>query len=236
MSDLLISLCSGDLETYVAAHADSSAGGAVCARFDHELSLVGVASGEGESLRIENGEGSAEIAWASIGEGLRLTMPGGEEAAANPIEADVEISAGGGDAERHELAGIVWSLPAREGGSLRTAWAAIEGGDLLIFMAARPPGAAHGEEIAACARFRPDGDVVTYEEPLLSTEYDGAGSHRRATLELWQELDTGAAERGGGRRIRGGGARSEAARLEAAAFAWILDGAAGFGGYEIVSG
>lgn len=236
MPELLISLCSGDLKTYVAAHAVEDAGGAVIADDETALGVSGTASGEGESLRIENGSGSAEIAWASVGEGLAFSSPGREDAAAHPIEADVEFETDSGAPAKLELAGIAWSLPDREGGLLRTAWAAIEGGELLIFIASRPADAPHGDEIAACARFTPDGEVVSYEEALLSTEFDGAGSHRRATLELWAELDDGVAERGGGLRVCGGATPSGDGRIDAAAFSWRFGGAPGFGGYEIVSG
>ena len=69
---------------------------------------------------------------------------------------------------------------------------------------------------------------------LLSTEYDEAGVHTRATLELWSEDDP-LAERGAGTRIAGGATSTPYGRLEAARFAWAIRGTAAVGGYEILT-
>ena len=88
----------------------------------------------------------------------------------------------------------------------------------------------------AAARISRDGGVVSYSEPLISTEYDTAGEQTRATLELWAgDSEEGAfAERGGGLRTAGGRGRLAGQTLAAARFDWRFDGGAGVGGYEIL--
>ena len=101
--------------------------------------------------------------------------------------------------------GVAWELPAERlrraaddlGGDRRRATCAPD--------RARPEGAAsHEEEMIGAARLIPGAEPYGYVEPLLSTEYDGAGSHVRATLELWAGADEHLPERGGGLRVGGG--------------------------------
>ena len=106
-------------------------------------------------------------------------------------------------------------------------------GGLTALRLARPAGAGgHGEEEVAVAVLEPGGRIgVT--EALLSTEYDGAGRQRRATLELWPEGEP--ALRGAGRLICGATLEAEGSRVEAAFFRWSFGGRPGLGRYEIVS-
>lgn len=133
-----------------------------------------------------------------------------------------------------EAVGVSWKLDSAEGvGALRTIWAAA-GERLLIGFAARPEGAGdHAAERTGFASIRSDGSVEAYEEPLLSTEYDAAGAHTRATLELWPAGGELPADRGAGTRRSGGTARFGEGALAAACFDWHLGGVAAPGGYEI---
>ena len=81
---------------------------------------------------------------------------------------------------------------------------------------------------------RPRDEPIAYAEPLLSTEYDEAGAHLRATLELWTEEDD-YPERGGGRRVSGGTIATPYGQLAAARFAWSFRGTPAVGGYEILT-
>ncbi len=133
-----------------------------------------------------------------------------------------------------EGTGVGWALNGDEGSrSLRALWAIGEG-KLLAMFALREEGASdHGSETVGAVRISTDGNVLAYEEPLLSTEYDAAGRQTRATLELWGAGEGGMADRGGGRRLSGGTVQIGNARLEAASFAWSIGGAPGAGAYEI---
>ena len=92
------------------------------------------------------------------------------------------------------------------------------------------------EELVGAARLIPGAEPYGYVEPLLSTEYDGAGSHTRATLELWAGAEEPHPERGAGQRRRGRrdrraarAARGGPLRLDAST------GAPAIGAYEILT-
>lgn len=114
---------------------------------------------------------------------------------------------------------------------IRSLTATLDDGSLLAVAAARPRGAAgHGEEVASALLLDAEGSVIRFEEPLLSTEYDSEGRHRRAGVELWGP-DEGAALRGAGTLI--GGAPVEVGRSETAFLRFTLDGTPGTARYEL---
>jgi hypothetical protein len=114
---------------------------------------------------------------------------------------------------------------------LRSLTATLDDGSLLAVAAARPRGAAgHGEEAASAVLLDAEGSVVRFEEPLLSTEYDSEGRHRRAGVELWGP-DEGAALRGAGTLI--GRSAVEVGRSETAFLRFTLDGTPGTARYEL---
>ena len=73
--------------------------------------------------------------------------------------------------------------------------------------------------------------LTRFEEPLLSTEYDAAGTHRRAGVELWGP-DDAATLRGAGIRI--GDATAGAGELETAFLRFTLNGAPGTARYDLL--
>jgi len=174
--------------------------------------------------------GEIELAWTPAGPLLEFSI-GIPSVRAYAVAATASGSGG-------SLAGpgVCWQLPANGFSAMRTVWAATQKRGLVLLVAGRPEEAsAHGEELVGAARLISDADPYGYGEPLLSTEYDGAGLHTRATLELWPEFAEHVAERGGGVRVAGASLASDGHRLEAARFAWTLEGSPAVGGYEIVS-
>lgn len=112
----------------------------------------------------------------------------------------------------------------------RSLTATLEDGSLLAVASARPRGAAgHGEETASALLLDAEGSVTSFEEPLLSTEYDAHGRHRRAGVELWGSEE--AALRGAGTLI--GGAAVELDDTETAFLRFTLGGTPGTARYDL---
>ena len=176
------------------------------------------------------GDGEIEIGWSPAGPMLAFGM-GESSVRAYPIAGTVAGLAGAPSG-----AGVAWELPADGFAAIRTLWAAGESGDLTLLVAVRPVGASsHEEEVIGAARLLSGAEPYGYVEPLLSTEYDGAGAHTRATLELWAGEDEPQPQRGAGRRVVGAASDSPLGRLEAARFGWRLEGHAAIGAYEILT-
>src|SRR5690348_14408218 len=75
-------------------------------------------------------------------------------------------------------------------------------GALLALSSTLPESAeAHGEEEVAAVLCDPDGAPLQFEESLLSTEYGEDGVQRRATLELWPDVEEMRPLRGAGTLI-----------------------------------
>ena len=115
---------------------------------------------------------------------------------------------------------------------------AFSDGGILALLAARPAGASdHGEEDVVAALADADGVATQVREPLLSTQYDDAGRHVRATLELWPESESGPRPplRAAGSIVCGTSIRLGERRLDIAFFRWTMDGRPGLGRYEVLS-
>jgi hypothetical protein len=115
---------------------------------------------------------------------------------------------------------------------------AFSDGGILALRAARPTGATnHGDEEVVAALADPDGIATPVREPLLSTQYDDAGRHVRATLELWpeQESEPRPPIRAAGSIVCGTSVPLGERRLDIAFFRWSLDGRPGLGRYEVLS-
>ena len=187
------------------------------------------------------GEGSMRVSAAGrelvIGLAARTSAIGFETESGGGVEVQAVSVSGELDGLELDGAGVAWSFRSLDRCSvLRTLWAALDE-RLLVGFSSRPSGASdHAAERSGFATIGADGAVAGYAEPLLSTEYDAAGNQKRATLELWPDVDEGIAERGGGQRVSGGRAALGELELAAAGFAWKLGGVAGPGGYEIVRG
>ena len=107
-------------------------------------------------------------------------------------------------------------------------------GALLALTASAPAGAeAHGEEDVTAVLCDPDGAPLQFEEALLSTEYAGDGVQRRATLELWPDLEEMRPLRGAGTLINSVSVRRQGFDSQIAFFRWSVEGREGFGTYEV---
>jgi hypothetical protein len=107
-------------------------------------------------------------------------------------------------------------------------------GGLLAITAAMPEGREHhGEEEVAAILCDPDGAPVQFEEALLSTEYGEDGVQRRATLELWSDVEDVSPRRGAGTLISAVAVQRQGLDSRIAFFRWGLEGREGLGTYEI---
>lgn len=107
-------------------------------------------------------------------------------------------------------------------------------GGLLALTASLPADRGeHGEEEVAAVLCDPDAAPIEFEEALLSTEYGEDGVHRRATLELWPNVDDGRPLRGAGTLISSIAVRHRGLNSEIAFFRWSVEGREGLGHYEV---
>ena len=166
---------------------------------------------EGSGLTHEVFSARVDGAWRSGGSTTRIATPG-----------RVTRTAGDLDWARIEL--------------IRSLAAVLDDGSLLAVASARPRGAAgHGEEATSAVLLDADGVVSQFAEPLLSTEYDASGRHRRAGVELWGP-DDAAALRGAGTRLGGATVELGDTSLDTAFLSFTLDGAPGTAKYDLVRG
>lgn len=107
-------------------------------------------------------------------------------------------------------------------------------GGLLALTSHAPPGAeAHGEEEVTAVLCDPDGAALTFEESLLSTEYGDDGVQRRASLELWPDVEEMRPLRGAGTLIDSVRVRRQGFDSLIAFFRWSVEGREGLGTYEV---
>jgi hypothetical protein len=107
-------------------------------------------------------------------------------------------------------------------------------GGLLALTSSLPEGSeGHGEEEVVAVLCDPDAAPIEFEEALLSTEYGEDGVQRRATLELWPNLDDGRPMRGAGSLISSISVRRRGLGAEIAFFRWSVEGREGLGHYEV---
>jgi hypothetical protein len=123
-----------------------------------------------------------------------------------------------------------------EGGQVvrRSIGIVFDDGGLLALTASAPTGAgAHGEEEVTAVLCGPDGAPLPFEESLLSTEYGEDGVQRRATLELWPDVEDMRPLRGAGTLISSVSVRRQGVDSEIAFFRWSVEGREGLGTYEV---
>lgn len=107
-------------------------------------------------------------------------------------------------------------------------------GGLLALTSTLPERAeGHGEEEVAAVLCDPDGAPVQFEEALLSTEYGKDGVQRRASLELWPDVEDMRPVRGAGTLISSVRVRRQGLDSEIAFFRWSVEGREGLGTYEV---
>jgi hypothetical protein len=107
-------------------------------------------------------------------------------------------------------------------------------GGLLALTSHLPEGGTgiDAEEVTA-ALCEPDRAPLTFEESLLSTEYGEDGVQRRATLELWPDVEEMRPLRGAGSLISAVGVRRQNVDSQIAFFRWSVEGREGLGTYEV---
>lgn len=104
----------------------------------------------------------------------------------------------------------------------------------LMAQARRPHGApGHGHEQVE-AWLLADGRLARVEDARVSTVYDAQGRQRSAGLELWIDGEEEAGpRRAAGVAVAGTSLQLESLRVNAALFAWSMEGREGFGSYEV---
>ncbi len=116
--------------------------------------------------------------------------------------------------------------------ALRSVSALWDARTALLVGARRPRFAlGHGQERVSAWLLR-RGEVARVEEARISTVYDAHGRQRTAGLELWTENED-LPRRAAGTAVAGTSLELEGLRVEAAVFAWSMEGREGFGAYEI---
>jgi len=107
-------------------------------------------------------------------------------------------------------------------------------GGLLALTSHLPEGGGgiDAEEVTA-ALCEPDVEPLTFEESLLSTEYGEDGVQRRATLELWPDVEEMRPLRGAGSLISSVRVRRQDLDSQIAFFRWSVEGREGLGTYEV---
>jgi hypothetical protein len=189
--------------------------------------------GEG-TLRADGETGTLVLGLAARTTPLAFETSESSSVQLQSVGVSASLSPAGGSEQGFEGEGVSWVIDGEQGsGSLRAMWALEPTGLLAIFALRAAQAANHAAETIGAVRIAGDGRVHAFEEPLISTEYDGSGRQTRATLELWGGNGDGMAERGGGKRLVGGTAHASDGELEAARFEWSVGGAPALGAYEI---
>ena len=107
-------------------------------------------------------------------------------------------------------------------------------GGLLALTSHLPEGGkGHDEEEVTAVFCDADGAPVRFEEALLSTEYGEDGVQRRATLELWPDVEEMRPVRGAGALISSVCVRRQGIDSQIAFFRWSVEGREGLGTYEV---
>jgi len=196
-----------------------------------EAGLDGLADGP---LELETERGSLSVAIESRGEPIVIEgeLIGRRESRLVRIRGELV------EGQRTIELDCPGVLHGREGGSAgpsltRDLTVVLSDGGLVCVAAVRgEDSGVHGDEEAVAAISHPGG-YIEFEQALISTEYNGAGRQRRATIELWPESEQIAALHGAGSVISGCTAKVGPARINTALFRWSLDGHTGLGRYEI---
>jgi len=117
--------------------------------------------------------------------------------------------------------------------ALRTLSVLVDAENGALALARRPQGArGHGDELVRATLFHA-GEVLAVEDARISTVYDGDGRQRSAGLELWLPGEE-FARRGSGTAVAGTSLELEGLSVHIAIFRWQLEGAEGYGAYELM--
>jgi hypothetical protein len=215
--------------------------------FDPANDLYGVARA-GTTLLYEDGTPEALPTGPDVNredEGWRATLADRFELCFSPVSPVVEL--GGSTSRLCRVTGSLGELqlnclgtatvtevaPAWEDlDALRSISAVFDDGHAVIAEARRPRGAlGHGDE-EVTAWLIVDGELVSAEDARISTVYDGEGRQRAAGLELWLP-DEDFPRRASGQAVAGTTLGLDGLRVNAAVFAWRMEGREGAGAYDI---
>jgi len=117
--------------------------------------------------------------------------------------------------------------------ALRAISAIFDAEHAVLALARRPRGAlGHGQE-EITARLLQAGQLLEVETARISTVYDGEGRQRSAGLELWLPGED-FPRRASGSVQAGASLTLEGLRVNAAVFAWAMEGREGAGAYDLV--
>jgi hypothetical protein len=217
--------------------------------FDHDEVLAASADasaklGEGggdatASVELEGVSIQLELSRIGGPVSLRGERAGAEEVAVCRVLGELRR---GGETQQLACLGIrseaVSEADPAEVSLTRSIAVAFSDGGVLALRAARPRGTRdHGDEELIAVVADPDGEATQVREPLLSTQYDDAGRHVRATLELWPEQaeEPRPPLRAAGSIVCGTSLMVGERRLNIAFFRWSMGGRPGLGRYEILS-
>jgi hypothetical protein len=108
-----------------------------------------------------------------------------------------------------------------------------------VFSSVRPAGAAGHDAEAAAAWLVDDpgtgeSEARPVEGPRLSTAVDAEGRPRRAAFELWESEDAEVPRRASGQAVAVATLHLGELRLDAAVFAWRMEGREGAGRYDLL--
>jgi hypothetical protein len=116
--------------------------------------------------------------------------------------------------------------------ALRSVSAIFDEGHAVLAEARRPRGTfGHGEEHVT-AWLISGGELVAVEDARISTVYDGEGRQRAVGLELWLPGED-FPRRASGQVVAGTTLSLEGLRVNAAVFAWHMEGREGVGSYDV---
>jgi hypothetical protein len=189
-------------------------------------------SGDAATIRLNSEDSAAEATIAP--RDARLLLANSTDAGELTVTAaTTEVRSAEGKAT-HRAQGMIarWlEDPLGGAGTFRFIAVGLGGEGLLVATARGEPGASgHGEERTLGWLLR-DEEVSSFEEALVSTQYDGEGAPTRLGLELWPE-DADQTSRAAATRVAGsslGGARSNAGW--AGLFRCHTEGAESLGAY-----
>jgi hypothetical protein len=188
-----------------------------------------------EGPQIERQE---EVLRAELGERLSLVLePVSPEAELGEVSARICRVTGQVLGKPVDCLGTVGKTRAapewEELDALRTISVLVDAENGMLALAKRPRGArGHGEEQVSAALIHA-GELLPVEDARISTVYDGDGRQRSAGLELWLPGEE-FARRGSGTAVAGTSLELEGLSVHIAIFHWQLEGAEGYGAYELM--
>ena len=190
-------------------------------------------SGDAATIVLSADDTAAEATFAPRDAPLPLVDRAGDAGDVTVTAGTAELSSAAGNATRQSEGMIARWRDDPLSGAETFRFMAIElgGGGLLVATARGEPHAAgHGEERTVGWLLSGE-EVSSFDEALISTQYDGEGTPTRLGLELWPE-DADQTSRAAATRVAGsalGGARSNGSW--AGLFRCHTDGTEGLGAY-----